>query len=173
MFVLMFGIGAFWPMVALIGEAKGVTKDLVTSVLAGASFAGIAAGAAVSWLGDRAGRIFPLSAGLLGMMAAMTVMLLGFGWLVFAMAAVCFMFCWIFGIAYVYGALAAMDESGRLVSLSIAMQTFGFALGQALAAAITSRNAYDPAIYSGAVIIAASLALMILAIRLKQRVPAP
>lgn len=66
-----------------------------------------------------------------------------------------FMFCWIFSIPFYMGVLAKMDVSGRLVGLSVAMQTGGIAVGQALSASLMGERK----LYSLGITIAAALVL--------------
>jgi hypothetical protein len=88
----------------------------------------------------------------------------------FMLNAILLMTFWIFSVPYYLGALAAMDESGRLVTMSMAMQTFGLAAGQALAAWLVSDGAgFGGAVYTGATLIASAVLLMCLALRAAQR----
>jgi predicted MFS family arabinose efflux permease len=170
MLLFLAGIGAVWPITPQIGLSRGVPPNQIAAALALAGFAGAATGLFVGWLGTRFGRIPPMMLGALGLAGAMLSLLVDLGDRGFMLNAILLMTFWIFSVPYYLGALAAMDESGRLVTMSMAMQTFGLAAGQALAAWLVSGGAgFGGAVYTGATLIASAVLLMCLALRAAQR----
>lgn len=155
MLLFLAGVGSVWPFVGIIGITQGIDAQVVASALARAGIAGILGGACVSWLGNRWGRLGPLIVGSTVIGAAMLLLLkLSSPGLYVANLCV-FMFCWILSIPFYMGVLAKMDVSGRLVGLSVAMQTGGIAVGQALSASLMGERK----LYSLGITIAAALVL--------------
>ena len=166
--ILLFlsSIGMVWPIAPQIGIARGVQQGLVASALAAANIAGAGTALFVGWLGLRFGRLSPMIIGAVGVTAAMLTLLTNLGELGFVLNVILLNIGWIFGMPYYFGALAAMDVSGRLVTVSTAMQAFGLGAGQALAAWLLSIGVgYAGPIYTSGAFVVGAVVTMALAMK--------
>jgi len=102
------------------------------------------------------------------MICAMLVLLVEGAPELFFVDVICFMFWWIFAVPYFLGLLAALDPSGGLAAFSVAMQTCGLALGQALSAIIVGIATYSATIYAGIAFVVIALLVMLTAVRLHE-----
>jgi predicted MFS family arabinose efflux permease len=162
------GVGSVWPEIGQIGASRHLPLPLVSSALAAAGVAGVASALFATWLGVRRGRLFPLVLASLGLICAMLVLLVERAPELFFVDVICFMFWWIFAVPYFLGLLAALDPSGRLAAFSVAMQTCGLALGQALSAIIVGIATYSATIYPGMAFVVIALLVMLAAVRLHE-----
>jgi predicted MFS family arabinose efflux permease len=170
--VLLMGIGTVWPLMSQIAQSRGMEPRAANDVLASASFAGIVSGLFVSWYGARSGRRIPLMIGSAALSVTMAAILGSSQAVLFTILAISFMFWWIYSVTYYLGVLAALDRTGRLASFSFATQTFGMALGQALAASLVHDGDYRAPIVAGIASVAGALALVLAAIALSPGQPA-
>jgi MFS family permease len=145
-FLLYVGIGAVWPLVALIGRQHNLTTTTVSAALSTASIAGIAGGFLASWIGIRFGRALPMSIGTAGIGLAMTLLLIMGSTLAFTAAVLLFMGCWIFIGPFYLGTISSLDSSGRLTAVTLAVQMFGLTAGQGMVAVFFPAGAFTPAI---------------------------
>lgn len=161
--LLYAAIGIVWPSITTIASASDVPAAIISRALTVATAAGIVAGLIVSWCGTRFGRIAPIAGGS-GLLALLTASLLFHhqAW-AFGLIVVTYMFVWIFVTPYYMGLLAAVDPSGRLAVVSVAMQPAGLAIGQSLCAALVADLRYAVALKCGValVVIAAGIATTI------------
>lgn len=161
---LYAGMGAVWPLMAQIGRSNDVNVGTVTTALSAASFVGVLSGLFTSWLGLRLGRAIPVIVGTLGLSVAMISLLVP-GASIFVFAAVSFMAWWIFNGTYYLGVVSAMDRSGRLAALTLAIMYLGLTVGQFLAASLLRSGSYRPLIMVGASLAVIALLPMMLAMR--------
>lgn len=161
---LYAGMGTVWPLMAQIGRSNDVDVGTVTAALSAASFVAVASGLFTSWLGLRVGRAIPVIVGTLGLSLAMISLLVA-GASVFVFAAVSFMAWWIFNGTYYLGVVSAMDRSGRLAALTLAIMYLGLTVGQFLAASLLRSGSYRPLIMAGALLALVALLPMMLAMR--------
>lgn len=117
-----------------------------------------------SQLGSRLGRAIPVLVGTLGLAVAMMSLLVT-GGSIFVFAAVSFMAWWIFNGTYYLGVVSALDRSGRLATVTLAIMYLGLTVGQFLAAALLRSGSYRPPIAVGGSLALVAVPLMMLAMR--------
>lgn len=125
------GIGAIWPMMALIGAGQGVGVATVNDALATAMIIGIGAGFFAGWLGLRLGRIAPLLCGTAGLVAVM-LSLPASGPELFGLLTGAFVIVWVITQPYFLGLAAEADPAGRTAGFAMTMQYAGLAVGPML-----------------------------------------
>jgi predicted MFS family arabinose efflux permease len=161
MLVWCTGLGAVWAFVKLIGSAGGIEETAVGQAL-GLSTAIATVGAlAASAIGDRFGRILPVSVALLAQ-AVMVLLLQGqMSWLQFAATAAVFQTFWNLTGPYIMGTVALSDTTGKVSLLIPTAQIGGFFLGPVVVGRFLADDSYTAVNYVGAACILLALALFI------------
>jgi hypothetical protein len=160
-FVFMMGIGTVWPVTPQFGEMRHVPAGQISSTLALAALVSAGVGVFVGWLGVRFGRSAPIVLGAAGTAAAMVALPIDLGATSYTIAAIVLMMFWMFSVPFYLGALAMMDSGGRLVAVSMAFQSLGLAVGQALTAWFLASGQVTPLIANvGAALVILAAALM-------------
>lgn len=135
-------LSALWAFVERIGAGSGLSSSQVGNALALSMLGGLAGAVAVTLLGDRLGRRFPL------WLAAVAFLLVawGFGrelaWGHFAAFAALLSFAWNFVLAYQMGIVTGLDADGRYAVLIPAAQAGGAMAGPALGGSLLSAGGY-------------------------------
>ena len=163
------GLGAVWTFAQLLGQAGGLTDVQAGQALALSSALAIIGALGAAALGDKYGRVLPVTVALV-VQAVMVMNLTGqMSWIVFAMTAAVFQIFWNLTSPYLMGAVVSCDVAGKVSMLIPAAQTGGFFLGPAIAGGFMSGTSLLPANYVGAVCCLIALALFLpLALRLKR-----
>ncbi len=163
------GLGAVWTFVQLIGQAGGLTVVKAGQALALSSGLAIIGALGAVALGDKYGRVLPVTVALV-VQAVMIMKLTGqMSWMVFAMTAAVFQIFWNLTSPYLMGVVVSCDASGKVSMLMPAASTAGFFIGPAIAGGLMSDASLLPANYVGAVCCLIALALFLpLALRLKR-----
>jgi len=137
------GIGIVWVYIFLVGIEAGISEQAVANGLTISQFLGIAGAMMAVVFELRFGRVFPLLLGILRG-AAGIALILGTPTVLLYTAGVClFNFLWNLTVPYMLAALADYDASGKLVTMGVALQMLGFAVGPALAASLLGADGYD------------------------------
>jgi len=135
-FLLYAGHGAFWTYQERMGVAIGMTPSEIGSALGLASLAGLIGALAAAGLGTRVGRTIPQVIALIMSIFAALLLVHGNAGEMYLIAAVLIAFFWFFGVPYLTGLAAAMDTSGGLAAMAIALLNIGQAVGPFIAAMI-------------------------------------
>jgi len=165
-FLFATAFGTIWPIIASIGEARGISRNDMTSILATAGVAGIAGAGAAILLADRIGRTLPLAIGMLAMLLA----LLGAVRWALPVAAPAILFFWSFLVPYYLGFAAEADRAGRFVGVAGAMLPSGIAAGQANASYLLSHASHESLGLSAAAMQIGSMLWMALLSRRVRRI---
>ncbi len=134
--------GGIWAYMQRFGAAAGISAALTARALGYAAFAGLLGGVLVTLVGTRWGRVAPNAAALVLSAASALLVAAGRTSGIFAAAAMCFYLAWVFGLPYLMGIVAALDNQGRAATLGIVMQNIGLAAGPAGAGALAARLSY-------------------------------
>lgn len=155
------GLGAMWAFIERIGVAAGLEPTAVGQALALSTAIAVTGSLTASAIGDRFGRIAPVTVAL-AMQIVMIFFLKGeMSWLRFAVSAAIFQWFWNLTGPYLMGTVAMNDSTGRVSVMMSAAQTGGFALGPALAGAMMAPDSLLAANYVGMTLCAAALALFV------------
>jgi len=132
--VYFVNAGAYWTYIGLIGQAHGLTSRVVANGIAAGVSAGIVGGLLAWGLGDRWGRLWPLSlaAGLTG--GAALLLQSSFSAGTFVLSALMYFLAWNYSLAYQMTLISQVDATGRGVAISGAFGYLGQAAGAAVAA---------------------------------------
>ena len=145
MLIWCTGLGAVWAFMALMGIAAGLESTSAGDALAISSAVAITGALAASAMGDKFGRLAPVSIALI-MQAIMISMLTGeMSFLRFAATAAIFQIFWNLTGPYIMATIASSDASGRAAVLIPAAQTGGFFLGPYIAAQLVTEQNLFPA----------------------------
>jgi predicted MFS family arabinose efflux permease len=168
MLVWCTGLGAMWAFVKLIGKAGGIPPADVGQALALSTAIATLGALAAAAIGDRFGRLAPVSVALL-MQLAMVALLRGeMSWLQFAATAATFQVFWNLTGPYLMGTVALSDSTGRLSLLIPTAQIGGFFLGPVIVSRFLTGGSLLPANYVATVCFVAALLLFVpAAIRLR------
>lgn len=168
MLIWCTGLGAIWAFVKLIGATGGISPPAVGQALALSTAIATLGAVAAAVLGDRVGRIAPVTVAIL-MQLAMVALLHGeMSWLQFAVTAATFQVFWNLTGPYLMGTIALSDSTGRLSLLIPTAQIGGFFLGPVLVSPFLTGRSLLPANYVASVCFVLALALFLpAAIRLR------
>ncbi len=148
------GVGMVWPFMGSLGQARGIPTEAISTDLAMATFAGIAAGLCAAMLGLRLGRRLPLTVSTTGLvLSSIGLALSGVD---FTLCTIMFLFFWTFATSYFMGTVAAAEDGAKAAVLIPAMQLGGLALGPQLSAPIMSHFALAWIVTGGALLCALS-----------------
>jgi len=165
--LLGFGIyfvnaGAYWTYVELMGQAQGMTPDVVANCVAAGVSAGILGGALAWALGDRRGRVWPLCISCAMTVAAALLLNGTFGVTAFLLAGLLYFFAWNYSVAYQLAIVNAVDTTGRGVAMTQAFAFFGSAGGAGAAAIFVRPGNYHAVIWLVVLAVCVSTALFAL-----------
>lgn len=140
--VFWMGVGTIWAFVERIGLEAGIDRLMIGGVLSIGPFASIAGALTASILHTRFGRAPILVAAIA--LAILGAALIGFGGTgtTYTAGFLIFSYVWPLFLAYLGGAMAAVDPLGRVVAMSVASQTVGMAIGPAIGGVVAMHLGY-------------------------------
>jgi len=168
MFVYFVAQGVMWAYLFLIGTNGGASEQTVANGLTLSQFLGIAGAFVAAMLGDRFGRISPLTLAILGSVASLLFLFDQFSAAIYTFAVCLFNFAWNLTHPFLLAAMASFDRAGKLVTDAVAAQMLGLAVGPALAASVLRPDDYSAVIWLGVFLFVMSL-LLILPPLIRQR----
>tara|TARA_R110001599_G_C12270264_1_gene661363 strand:- start:6762 stop:7454 length:693 start_codon:yes stop_codon:yes gene_type:complete len=164
--IFFSGIVATWAFLEIMGTDKGLPADKV-GVTLGLGMISSAVGAFVAaWLGNKAGRNFPLIAIVIINIVSLLVIWRSTSLMSFAVGAILFTFCVNYGLAYFFGLSAEVDFGGRFVVLSATTLSLGGVIGPALAGRIMEDQGFETVLALSAICSVLSLAIYMIVVRL-------
>lgn len=140
--VFWMGVGAIWAFVERIGLEAGIDRLVIGGALSIGPFASVAGALTASILHTRFGRAPVLVVAIA--LAILGAGLIGFGGSAptFTAGFLIFSYVWPLFLAYLGGAMAAVDPVGRVVAMSVASQTVGMAIGPAVGGIVATHAGY-------------------------------
>ncbi|MSR09577.1 MAG: MFS transporter [Gammaproteobacteria bacterium] len=173
MLIWCTGLGAIWAFVKLIGSSGGIDPAQVGLALGISTGVATLGALAASWLGDRIGRIIPVTVALLVQVVMIFLLQGQMGFLQFAITAAVFQIFWNLTGPYLMGTIALSDNTGKVSLLIPTAQIGGFFLGPVIAGQFLTGQGFGPANTVAIVCCLLALALFIpTAMRLKKRLAA-
>lgn len=169
MFTYFFAQGVIWAYLFLIGLNGGVGEQGVANGLMLSQFLGIAGAFVPAVLGNRFGRIVPLSIGIIGGSIVLYALYGEFSALIYAVTVCIYNFFWNMTHPFLLAAMASFDQHGRVVVYAVAAQMLGLAVGPAFAASLLEGGDYARVITAGITIFIASWLLILLPLIKHQR----
>ncbi|MBU3671984.1 MAG: MFS transporter [Sinobacteraceae bacterium] len=164
------GMMGAWAYFSLIAAAGGVPQASISTVLATSQLFGIFGGLLVVVSGDRFGRVWPISIGLLATIGSLQLLAGSVGVLAFAVSAFIFAFFWNHTHPYLLSAISSFDSRGRLVVYATVAQMCGVAIGPAMAARLLGEaNDYSRILFSCMVSLCLALICVLPALRWQRR----
>ncbi|MEP9317719.1 MFS transporter [Pseudomonas sp. LABIM340] len=126
-----------------IGNAGGLSPDDIGTAFSAMSIAGLVGGGAAAKLGANYGRLLPVVFGVLGCVVSFYLLSsTSISALYFAISCCVYFGFWSFLLPYLVGACAAVDVSGRLLSLANAAIGAGLAFGPFIAANLINEGSF-------------------------------
>ena len=123
-----------------------------------ASLAGIPGAFCIILMGQRFGRIGPLTVGITIALAGISLLIASEQFITYVLATSMISFSWAFCLPFIQGLLASLDPHGSAVAAASASSTMGGAIGPGLAAVVVVSGSYDMVfLFAGALLIAALL----------------
>lgn len=159
------GYSGIYAFIERIGVDGGLNGRQIGLVLSLTIITGLAGALGAGWLGDRFGRVKPHFAGALG--AAITILLLsGQPHLLQYSLAIIFLTLSInFWLAYMLGAVAAIDTSGRYAVLTTAALGVGATVGPGVAGELIGDSDFVPMFVFAAISIVVGLTAIVSVLR--------
>ena len=139
------GLGAIWAYLGAIGVAGGLEFTSAGDALAISSAIAILGALTASAMGDRFGRLAPVTIALVVQMIMISLLTGDMSFLRFAATAAIFQVFWNLTGPYILATIASSDASGRAAVLIPAAQTGGFFLGPYIAAQLVTETNLFPA----------------------------
>jgi uncharacterized membrane protein YeaQ/YmgE (transglycosylase-associated protein family) len=165
--ILLFTVGAggLWPHVERIGTSSGLPSAAVVNALSTSTLAGLLGAMTAAWLGRRAGLAVPL-------LIATAILLASLLWLAvhptplrYFVGIGGFMLGWMIALPYFAGTIAALDSSGRGMTLNMTVQLVGAAVGPSFIAISISGERYAHAITTSAITAGVGTILVLIVVR--------
>lgn len=157
--------GAVWSYFERIGHANGIAPQAIGTTLALSSVAGIAGALLAALLPARSGRAWPLLGGALISLASFQLLAGQVTTTRLVISGLAFNLGWNFCQPILSGICASADRGGRIVCAMGSIQTIGYGLGPAIAAALLVDGRYDPVIHMAMGFLAVSLLVVLPAAR--------
>jgi predicted MFS family arabinose efflux permease len=169
------GMMGAWAYFSLIAAAGGVAESSISGALASSQIFGILGGLLVVVTGDRLGRLWPITAGLLATVGALLLLEGHPTALTFTVSAFAFAFLWNHTHPYLLSAISSFDRTGKLVVYATVAQMCGVAIGPALAARLLGESGdYTRVVSMCAMALGIALACILPALLWQRRTaPAP
>ncbi len=161
MLIWCTGLGAIWAFVKLIGTNGGLAELAVGQALGLSTGVAVVGALGAAALGDRFGRILPVSVALVVQLAMVLLLQGEFSWWQFAVTAAVFQTFWNLTGPYLMGTIASSDPTGKASLLIPTAQIGGFFLGPVLVGTLMTDGNLGMANTVGAVCIVLALALFI------------
>jgi hypothetical protein len=170
MLIWCTGLGAIWTFVKLIGSYGGIDPARVGQALAITTGVGTLGALTASWLGDRIGRIIPVTVAILVQLAMITLLQGQMSFLQFVLTCGAFQIFWNMTGPYLMGTIALSDNTGKVSLLIPTAQIGGFFLGPVIAGRFLAGQGFGPANTVAIVCFVIALAIFIpTALRLNKR----
>ncbi len=141
--------GALWPFMGEVGRSAHLTTTEVGSALGISQIAGAAAGLFPLALGTKLGRSIPLGAALLIGTISVASLALFHSPSIYWVGVPLFMASLMIFFPYIMGVMAQLDPSGRLATVSFALQSVGLAVGPAIAGRMAMTVGYVAVLWAG------------------------
>jgi len=136
------GYSGAYAFVERIGVEGGVTSTQIGLVLSLTIITGMTGALGAAWLGDRFGRILPHFVGAVGTAVTFVLLYEQPDLVRFALAMVCLTLSLNFWLAYMLGAVTALDTQGRYAVLTTAALGLGATFGPAIAGGLVSTSGF-------------------------------
>jgi len=169
----MLGIGLYetannmhFTYAERIGVSFSLSGQRIGEILGIATVLGIPAAFGVVWLGDRYGRLLPLTAAVIVSAASLVLLRNGSGTPVYVAAMCALSVAWAFGLPYFQAFEARLDPGGSVVVVGGFFTAAGGALGPALAATVVAPDDYGSVLVVAIAIYFVVTCLMVAASRL-------
>jgi predicted MFS family arabinose efflux permease len=170
MLIWCTGLGAIWAFVKLIGSSAGIDPAQVGVALGISTGVATLGALTASWLGDRIGRIIPVTVALLVQVVMIFLLQGQMSFLQFAVTAAVFQIFWNLTGPYLMGTIALSDNTGKVSLLIPTAQIGGFFLGPVIAGRFLTGQGFGPANTVAIICCLLALALFIpTAMRLNKR----
>ena len=150
-----------FSFVERIGAAHGFKPEQVTNVLIAVGLVALLPGALAAFLQTRWSPIAVGIAGPIGQAVLALTMTLTVSFAPYAVAAALYIFIVIFTHTFLFGLLAKLDTSGRIVAATPAMMMIGSCIGPALGGGVVQAFGYPGLGYAACVVAAIAVTCML------------
>ena len=152
---------AQFTYVERLGVALEFTDQQVGTALLIASLVGIPGAFSIMFLGDRLGRVAPLSFGIMVGVGGLFVLMESNQFNLYLLGLSMISFSWAFCLPYIQGLLASLDRNGSAVAAGSATATIGGAIGPGVAALVVGGGNYTGVfMFSSALLLVALMSLI-------------
>jgi predicted MFS family arabinose efflux permease len=152
------GYTAQFTYVERLAVALSFSDQQVGVALMIASLAGIPGAFCIILMGNRFGRIGPLTVGIAIALAGIFLLIASEQFMPYLLATSMISFSWAFCLPFIQGLMASLDPHGSAVAAASASSTVGGAIGPGLAAVVVVSGSYDMVfLFAGALLTAALL----------------
>lgn len=139
------GLGAIWAFLERMGASAGFAMADIGKALAVSGFIGGLGALSAALLGQRIGRLLPLTVGIVGQLGVCWLLSDRTTWPLYIIAVALFNFFWNLVLPFLMGAIGTADKTGRFMVLIPAAQAGGYAIGPMLAGVFIVGEAYTTA----------------------------
>jgi predicted MFS family arabinose efflux permease len=158
---LLLNQAMIFSFVERIGAAHGFKPEEVTKVLIAVGLVALLPGALAAFLQTRWSPIAVGIAGPIGQAVLALAMTLSVSFAPYAVAAALYVFIVIFTHTFLFGLLAKLDTSGRLVAATPAMMMIGSCIGPALGGGVVQAFGYPGLGYAACVVASVAVICML------------
>jgi predicted MFS family arabinose efflux permease len=160
-FLLYAGHMAIWSYQERIGVALGLNRETIGLILGSAMLFGMMGASLAIYLDMRLGRAWPQIISLSLSIVAALSLVYGDHLYVYMFSAYLITFSWYYGLPYLTGLMAWLDESGRVAALGGTMFTLGSVCGPAIAVSVITFGGYRMIGWIGAIFYVLCLCLVL------------
>lgn len=160
------GYSGLYAFIERIGVDGGLTGQQIGLVFSLTIITGISGAMGAAWLGDRFGKVLPHFVGALGTALTITLLSNQPDLLRFSAAIVCLTLSLNFWLAYMLGAVGAIDTSGRFAVLTTAALGIGAMLGPSIGGVLITDSGFAPMFGFAAICVVAGLGMIVGVLRL-------
>ncbi len=140
-------VGGYWTYVELIGESRGMNRQVIANSMATGLLGGVVGGGLAWLMAERFGRFKPIAVSAV-LTVGSALLLAGTDTVAaFVISAFVYVFAWNYSWAYLIEQVNAVDASGKGVAVVSAFGFIGTAIGAGLAALFVSPGNYRSVIW--------------------------
>lgn len=144
------GIGGVWAFIERIGMARSIEPAQIGRILSISQIAFVAGAGGAALLGQRWGRAIPIALSLPISLLALFTIQSSQDATAFAVGMFLFALAWMFFFPFLSGLASVQDLEGRVAVLNVPAQTFGLAVGPAVAGFLVVEEDYSRVLMLGA-----------------------
>jgi predicted MFS family arabinose efflux permease len=142
-FLVFLAESSIWAYLERIAVGNGMTRELAGTAIAASLFAGTCSSFIAAAIGNRLGRMIPMTIAIVASLFSVFLFQVGDGVFLFFVAVIIYGAAWNFGAPSRMALVAEADIEGRYVPAITSLQTLGSAIGPTIAGLLVAQGSYS------------------------------